>query len=211
MLKSLLFIISLLVTTATFSQKRIEKVLDTIKTEAQATSFLEKNSKKGKLITFNKQKHNTRLASDLFKLSKGGKKIYRTDTRKTYYKVIDKIEIPYHKVSYILLDGTKKTPKEINSLRNKIISKFNEGYRFEDLAKHYSIDENATRGGDLGWFTQGDMHPDFETPIIHGNFNVDDIFTIDVPESNSYYVVLKTEDTKLIEEIKVLKYTEPVK
>ena len=34
--------------------------------------------------------------------------------------------------------------------------------KFEDMAKQYSSDANATVGGDLGWVYQGDTVPEFE-------------------------------------------------
>jgi parvulin-like peptidyl-prolyl isomerase len=33
---------------------------------------------------------------------------------------------------------------------------------FEELARRHSQDSNAQAGGDLGWFTKGDLDPDFE-------------------------------------------------
>ena len=36
------------------------------------------------------------------------------------------------------------------------------GAKFEDLAKKYSMDGAAPKGGDLGWFGKGSMLPDFE-------------------------------------------------
>jgi len=36
------------------------------------------------------------------------------------------------------------------------------GGNFEELAKKYSIDGAAPKGGDLGWFSKGSMIPDFE-------------------------------------------------
>ena len=212
MLKNILLLIVCLTTTISFSQQDFESELDSIQTLDEAKIFVKKNkSLKGKVITFNKEKHNTKISEDLFKLSKGSQKIYKTDMTKTYYKVIDKDDIPYQKLSYIFLDGKQKSMEDINSLRQNIIAKYRSGFRFEDLAKHYSMDNNAKRGGDLGWVTEGDLHPDFESKVLDNSHNVNDIFTVDVPDQQWYYVILKTEDTKFIEEIKVLKITEPVK
>ncbi len=43
-----------------------------------------------------------------------------------------------------------------------IIKKLNAGAKFEDLAKENSTDGSAANGGDLGYFTQGQMVPEFE-------------------------------------------------
>ncbi|OEK08818.1 hypothetical protein A8C32_00650 [Flavivirga aquatica] len=65
--------------------------------------------------------------------------------------------------------------------------------------------DNATRGCDLGWFTEGKTHEDFENEIINGDHNVDDIFTIDIASQNWYYAILKTYEPKNISEITILK------
>ncbi|WP_323789012.1 peptidylprolyl isomerase [Psychroserpens sp.] len=212
MLKNLLVLLVCSITSICFSQNDFESEIDSIQTLDEAKIYVQKNkSLKGKVITFNKEKHHTKIADELFSLGKGSKKVYKTDMTKTYYKVVDKNEIPYQKLSYIFLDGKKKSMEEINILRQNIVAKYRNGFRFEDLAKHYSMDSNANRGGDLGWVTQGDLHPDFEAQVLDNTHQVNDIFTVDIPDQQWYYVVVKTEDTKYIEEIKVLKVTEPVK
>jgi parvulin-like peptidyl-prolyl isomerase len=211
MFKIISLFLALLSISTLSAQTAFEKQLDSIQDETQATLFIESNkSNKGQIITFNKEKHNTTLAQDLFKLSNGGKKVFKTDVEQTYYKVIEKNEVPHFRVSYIFLDGSKKSMEEITKSRADIISKYKEGFQFKDLAKRYSMDENANRGGDLGWFRTGDLHPGFENTIVNNSYAVDDIFEVDVAEKQWYYVVLKTHETKLIEEIKVLKVTEPI-
>lgn len=193
-------------------QTDFETQLDSIKDETQATAFIELNkSKKGQIITFNKEKHNTTFAQDLFKLGNGGKKVFKTDAEQTYYKVIEKNDVPHYRVGYIFLDGSKKSMEEITKSRADIISKYQEGFQFKDLAKRYSMDDNANRGGDLGWFRIGDLYPDFEQAIVNNSYAINDIFEVDIPEKQWYYVVLKTHNPKVIEEIKVLKVTEPIK
>ncbi|WP_299113431.1 peptidylprolyl isomerase [uncultured Winogradskyella sp.] len=193
------------------SQESLEQELDSITTTEEAKTFAKTHKKvnKSKLFTFNKEKHKTRLADDLFRLSKGGKQIVKTDYKKTYYKIIDKNKVLHYRVSYIYFDGNKMTLNEINDKRNKILNQYNEGYKFDALAKLHSMDLNAKRGGDLGWFPEGQMHPQFEDAVKHHKTN--DIFTLDIADKNWYYIVLKTFDPKPIEEITVLKYTEAVK
>lgn len=212
MLKNILLVIVCLTSTLCVSQNDFVSEIDSIQTLDEAKIFVKKNkSLKGKVITFNKEKHHTKISDELFKLGKGSKKVYKAGITKTHYKVIDKNEIPYQRLSYIFLDGKQKSIEEINILRKNIIAKFRDGFRFEDLAKHYSMDASAKRGGDLGWVTEGDLHPDFEAAVLSSPSEVNDIFTVDIPKQQWYYVILKTEDTKYIEEIKVLKVTEPVK
>lgn len=102
-----------------------------------------------------------------------------------------------------------KSINEMKQLQNKIISKYNEGFGFKDLAKLYSMDTNANRGGDLGWFTRSNSTTAPEDAIMNEN-NGQDIFTLDFPETQAFYVVVRTHTTKFIEEIKVLKVTEKI-
>ncbi|RIA09768.1 parvulin-like peptidyl-prolyl cis-trans isomerase protein [Flavobacteriaceae bacterium MAR_2010_72] len=211
MLKFLLCFYAILFFSFGYSQELFETELDSISSEHDASEFIQRHkSLDGKLITFNKEKHNTNLARDLFSLGNGAKKVYKTDIDKTHYKLIDRSNIPYHRVSYIFLDGTKKSVEDISILQQSIISKHKRGVPFKVLAKQYSMDHNANRGGDLGWFTKGDMVPEFEEQVLNPSHHVDDIFTVDLPSRQWYYVILKTHDTKMIEEIKVLKVTEPI-
>ncbi len=48
--------------------------------------------------------------------------------------------------------------EELLSIRSQV----EEGADFGDLANQYSDGPSATAGGDLGFFTKGDMHPSFE-------------------------------------------------
>ncbi len=193
------------------AQNGFEEELDSIQDETQAVKFLEiHKSSKGQLFVFNKEKHKTELAEELFKLGKGGNRVISNEIEKTHYKVIDKYAVPYYRVSYVYLDGTNKTKDEIYDWEQLILNKYQQGYKFKDLAKQYSMDVNATRGGDLGWFTKGTMDPEFEDLVINSGNSIGDLFTVHIPNKNLHYVVLKTYDSKMIEEIKVLKITEKI-
>ncbi len=211
MLKHLHYVAIFLSAIVTTAQNSFVTQLDSIHDETQATKFIETHTlNKGQLFVFNKEKHRTDLAKDLFKLSKGGNKVIANEIEKTHYKMIDKYNVPYYRVSYVYLDGTNKTKEEIFQWEQIILSKFQQGYKFKDLAKQYSMDSNATRGGDTGWFTKGTMDPEFEEAVINAPNSVGDVFTVNIPNKNLHYVVLKTHDQKMIEEIKVLSVTEKI-
>lgn len=77
------------------------------------------------------------------------------DTKKAYDKMVAEMpKVEEVKASHILVDD-EATAKDI-------IKKLEEGAKFADLAKQYSKDKsNAENGGDLGYFTQGDMVKEF--------------------------------------------------
>jgi peptidyl-prolyl cis-trans isomerase C len=56
-------------------------------------------------------------------------------------------------------------PKKVEVAENKargILDKIKKGGNFEELARQYSEDPSAFKGGDLGFFTRGDMIKEFE-------------------------------------------------
>lgn len=101
------------------------------------------------------------------------------------------------RVSYIYLDGSKLNMEDISVLREKIIADYKKGTSFEILANRYTMD-NA-KDGDLGWFNEGQMEKSFQDAIL--KHKKGEIFTVDIPSNNWFYVVLKTfsdvEKTKL--------------
>ena len=205
------FLLLFLLPFLSFSQVDLETELDSITTTEEAKTFAKTHKKenKSKLFTFNKEKHKTRLADDLFKLAKGGKQVVKNDYKKTYYKVIDKSEVLHYRASIIYFDGHKMTLEDINKKRAKIIKQYQDGYKFEALSKLHSMDISANYGGDLGWFPEGQMHSDFENAVK--SHDTDEVYTLDIPDRNWYYIVLNTHAPKKIEEITVLKYTESAK
>ncbi len=57
------------------------------------------------------------------------------------------------KASHILVETEEEA--------KKVISELEAGAKFADLAKKYSKDGSKDKGGDLGYFTKGDMVPEF--------------------------------------------------
>ncbi len=209
MLKYSLLVIYLLLSFNTLAQRKFQKELDSVTTIERAQRFINsKNGKKNKIITFNEEKHKTKLTQELLKLSNGGHKVIKKEGENIHYKILEKNEIIYYRVSYILLDGKEFSISSIEKLRPQIIEQHDRGVPFKDLALQYSMDNNKKRGGDSGWFTYGDMLPEFEEQVMNDKHQKDDIFTVNVESNQWYYVVKKTHDKKSITEIKVLKVVE---
>ena len=82
------------------------------------------------------------------------------------------------RVSHILV----KKEKEAEDILTKIAA----GAAFEDLARTYSIDSSATKGGDLGWFGTGTMVPTFEEAAF--NLKEDQISNI-VRTDFGYHII----------------------
>lgn len=209
MRKYTLLVIIFLLSFNTSAQRKIQKELDSVTTIEKAQRFINsKNGKKNKIITFNEEKHKTKLTQELLKLSNGGHKVVKREDENIHYKILEKNEIIYYRVSYILLDGKEFSISSIEKLRPQIIEQHERGVPFKDLALQYSMDNNKKRGGDSGWFTYGDMLPEFEQQVMNDKHQKDDIFTVNVESNQWYYVVKKTHDKKSITEIKVLKVVE---
>ncbi len=198
--------------TLIFAQNDIRKDLDSISSTEQATAYI-KSLRDGnnKIITFNEEKHQTELAREIFKMGKGSTKVFKSEIEDVHYKVIEKREIPYYRVNYIMLDGNEMRIKDINSLRPRLIKEINKGTAFNVLASRFSMDQNRFKGGDSGWITHGDMLPEFEERVMNDTYNVDDVFLVNVESNRWYYVVQKTHEKKNITEVKVLRVVEAKK
>lgn len=199
----------LLISLPCWTQNLVETEIDSIASFEQAQNFT-KTYNTASVVTFNKEKHNTLLANELFTKGLGGKKVYENDVEKIIYKVVERNEIPFYRVSYIYFDGSQLSRNDIDKKRQAIIAQYKSGIPFSDLANQFSMDQNAKRGGDLGWITHGDVVQEFEDAIVNQQ-ELNDIYTLDLPERNWYYVILPTHAPKMIEEIKVLKFTQALR
>ncbi len=133
------------------------------------------------------------MSENLLKLKKRETTATEENGYTFVYKLIEKSMLPEYRASYIYLDGTKLSAQQIDSLRPLIINKFKSGTAFSELVDKYNMDGNADKG-DLGWFKQGSMMPEFESAVRDQTIN--EIFTVDVPERNWHYVALKTHENR---------------
>ena len=180
-----------------FSQN-VEIKLENIKTIEQAEEFIEKNPDlEAEIFSISPELDTVNIPANFKSLEIGN---LITENGNTF-KVISIEKNLTFRVSYIFLDGKKLSLNQIDKLRSKIISQYKKGISFSDLAKEYTMDGNVT--GDLNWFSEGMMVPEFENAVK--NHKKNDIFTIDVPNNKWYYVTLKTYEDKIVSRITMLK------
>lgn len=75
---------------------------------------------------------------------------------------------------------------------NKIAAEIEAGKAFEDAAKEYSTCPSKDRGGDLGFFTKGQMVPEFEKASFEAELNV----VVGPVQTQFGYHLIKVEDKK---------------
>jgi len=186
-----LFFLLFILLSACSSGKKIRAEVNQISNEEQIEQLKQQHPDwKIKIIKVNennlKEKRLYRN-KDFSKISQTGEQ-----QESILYKLISTDSVKRFRVSYIYLDGKKLSKPAIDSLRTRIIQQFNEGVPFAELAAQYSMDGNRSNGGDLGWFVEKEMVPEFENAVKQHQKG--DIFTLDIPERNWYYVVYKTYD-----------------
>ncbi|AWM16332.1 peptidylprolyl isomerase [Bacillus inaquosorum] len=95
------------------------------------------------------------------------------------------------RASHILV-ADKKTAEEVEK-------KLKKGEKFEDLAKEYSTDSSASKGGDLGWFAKDGMVAEFSKAAFKlKTGEVSD----PVKSQYGYHIIKKTEERGKYEDMK---------
>jgi len=91
------------------------------------------------------------------------------------------------KASHILV----KTEDEAK----KVMERLKKGEKFADIAKAVSIDKgSAINGGDLGYFSKGQMVPEFENAA--SSMNIGDISSVPVRTQFGYHIIKVTDKKK---------------
>ena len=90
------------------------------------------------------------------------------------YKISEIIQdtVSSARASHILIKPDAQTDESKAEARQQaqdILNQLRRGASFDSLARQYSDDPSASRGGDLGWFTQGQMVEPFENAVFDSN------------------------------------------
>ena len=92
----------------------------------------------------------------------------------------------------INIETGQVTKDSVYQFAGLILQKVKAGEKFELLAKNYSSDVSASQGGDLGWFSRGDMVKSFEDVA----FSLPIGETSDIVETQYGYHIIKCIDKK---------------
>ena len=181
------------------NSQSIPDKLAEVKNVEQAELFIKKNpGLKADLLLVNAESDTASSVRGIF--SKKNQEVF---TSGSYIcKIIEKKKELLFRASYIYLDGSTFSMKKIDSLRNAILEKYRSGISFDDLFAAYNMD-GSTRGADLGYFEEGVMAKEFEDAVRAHKKG--DIFKVDVPGSNWYYVVKKTHENAFTNVVRVLR------
>jgi len=187
----------------------LEEQLNTIKSIEDAERFIKhSNAIKGELITLNRNDDSNRATAQLLSTPVGKHLKIDDNQFNIYYKVLAKTKTNYYKISIMEFDSNKTPLSEINSLKSFILKGIKSGeHKFENLARVYSEHPSAKTGGDLGWTKQGTFSKRFEKAVKDNKKGR--LFTFDEYRERKHYIISKTDDNTLAEEITVLKVTAP--
>lgn len=171
----------------------------------EANEFLNSNKDVvGDILTINSGSDTTALDQELLLTQKGDVVEFDSEdkTKHFIFKTLGITHVRSFRVQYIFLDNRRLPMEEIDSLRTLILEQLSNGEPFTALAKRYSMDSNATKGGDLGWFEEGQMHADFENSIKSKKVN--EVFTVDIPANKWYYVVKNSYESRIDKKVTLL-------
>ena len=153
----------------------------------------------GSLSIFNKKKHNSKIAHELFNL-RVGRSIKLNRKKLT---VLKKVNVEHYRLNYIFFDGSKLEYENIEKQRDKILEMI-ETYGFPTLAKMYSMDMSKNVGGDSGWFKKRSVPQGFQDAALSNRRVANEVFKVDLISENWHYLISKTYSSLFIEEILVL-------
>jgi parvulin-like peptidyl-prolyl isomerase len=199
-MKLLFSALLLLFSSAIFGQLTVREQFEKIKTVQDAEKYIAANPNlKPALLDVVYGKDTSLLDKRLLKQNKGD--IFSVGY--VTYKVLEVEESIQYRASYVFLDRGSLNNREVDSLSKIIVQKHSSGTPFEQLADQYTMDGNTTHG-DLGWFYGEDMVPK-ELQDAVSKHKLGEVFFVDVPERQWYYIVKKTYDDQIKKEIKVLR------
>ena len=126
-----------------------------------------------------------------------------TNDKYRVFKLVDKTVAPDSvKVSHIMLAG--KSEAETQTLADSIQGALKGGADFAELAKKYSADQAAEKGGELGWFTEATalrgVNEEFKNAVFSAALNEVKI----VKSMYGTHLVKVTEKTANVDKYKVV-------
>lgn len=160
--------------------------------------------KQGELVVFNEDRHETKVAKEIFK-KRVGKSFKKNDgVGITIYTVIAVKKTPHYRLNYIFLDGNQMNEVKLQNMLKSLRKMLDDDIKFESVARQYSMDYNGKRGGDSGWFKEKKSIPQFFEATNRPKLLANEIFEVELAEMNWHYIIKKTYTPINIREVLVL-------
>jgi hypothetical protein len=190
----------LLISAAAFAQPTVTEQFQKITTVAQAEQYVGANKElKPAILHLSYGRDSSLIEKRLLRQAKGD--VFSVGY--VTYKVIEATDTVAYRCSYVFLDGSSLSPKEVDSLKQIILKKATAGAPFEKLSDDYTMDGNNAHG-DTGWFFGEAMVPKELQEAVKAH-KLGDIFTVDVSDKQWHYIAKKTYDDQVKKDITVLR------
>jgi parvulin-like peptidyl-prolyl isomerase len=199
-MKSSIAVLLLLFSASAFAQQTVYEKFQKINNVQQAQQFIDANKElKPALLKLSHGKDTSLIDKRLLRQKAGD--IFSVGY--VTYKVLEATESIQYRAHYIFLDGSSLSKSELDSLKKLIVQKANAGTPWEQLSDQYTMDGNKTHG-DTDWFFGELMFPkEFQDAVAA--HKTGEIFFVEVPERQWYYIIKKTYDDQLKKDITVLR------
>ncbi|MEO5685632.1 MAG: peptidylprolyl isomerase [Chitinophagaceae bacterium] len=199
-MKNTLLGLLLLVSASIYAQPTVTEQFQKITTVQQAQQFVDANKElKPAILRLSYGKDSSLIDKRLLRQKKGD--IFSVGY--VTYKVIEATDTVAYRASYVFLDESSLSMREIDSLRKIVLQKAAAGTAFEKLSDEYTMDGNNTHG-DTGWFFGELMVPkEFQDAVK--NHKLGEVFPVDVSDKQWHYIVKKTYDDQVKKDIIVLR------
>ena len=152
--------------------KALEEQLKRVKGQfSSAAEFQRELEREGLTLEGLKRRYRSQVRSELLKQKLMDKlvsqvKISDGEVREFYRNYQDSLPLQEKavRISHILLTVklSPKTEAMVLERAKMVLQRLRKGGDFARLAKEYSDDPSSSSGGELGWFSRGDMVPEFE-------------------------------------------------
>lgn len=117
-------------------------------------------------------------------------KAYYDDHYNEYHQ--EKMVKARHILFRLPVDASEKEAEQIRARAQEVLQKARSGEDFAELARKYSEDPTASRGGDLGYFRKGDMVPEFSDTA----FALEPGQISDIVRTRYGFHIIKVEDVR---------------
>jgi hypothetical protein len=199
-MKSSLVVLFALISAPILAQQTVTEKFQKITTVEQAQQYISANPElKPALLELMLGRDSSLIDKRLLRQNKGD--VFSVGY--VTYKVLDVKESIALRSAYIFLDGGSLTKSEVDSLKKIIVQRASAGEDWGKLSDQYTMDGNKTKG-DTDWFWGEYSFPkEFQDAVQ--KHKTGEIFFVDVPEKQWYYIVKKTHNDDVKKEIKVLR------